>query len=438
MQTDIEQVNRTEVIVVGAGPAGVSCAITLARAGKEVVLIERGNFSGAKNMFGGAIYADATREIFPNFEDAAPIERRNVKHDYIILNDKESTTITYRAKPEDKNSYTVMRGKFDRWAADEAKKAGVIVIEETVVEDLIVDYGQVIGVKTEIEDYYANLVILADGVNSLLAKRAGLREELLPEDVALSVKEVIKLDKSIINNRFNVEDNEGSISTIFGGSMMGMLGLGFMYTNQDSVSIGLGITLSDLAQKGVKPYEVLDELKSHPSIAPLIKGGETIEYSAHLIPEGGYKKIPKLYGAGVLVIGDAAMFVNNLHWEGTNLAMISGKIAGEVGILALGKRDFSEHCLKIYQERLEDSFIIKDLYTYRNLMDELGARKESFMNYYLVKVNAFFEMFTSANGVPKKALYRKYIKHFLKDRSIWEIFKDIGCVMKLLWSIIIR
>ena len=389
-------------------------------------------------MFGGAIYADATREIFPDFESEAPIERRNVKHDYLILNDRESTSISYRSTPEDKNSYTVMRSKFDRWAADEAKKAGVIIIEETVVEDLIIDYGQVIGVKTEVEEYYANLVILADGVNSILAKKAGLREELLPEDVALSVKEVIKLDSKTINDRFNVNDEEGSISTIFGGSMLGMLGLGFMYTNKDSVSIGLGITLSDLAEKGVKPYEVLDKLKEHPSIAPLIKDGETIEYSAHLIPEGGYKKIPKLYGAGVLVVGDAAMFVNNLHWEGTNLAMISGKIAGETAILALGKKDFSENCLKLYQEKLEDSFIMKDLYTYRNLMDELGSRKNSFLNYYLVKINAFFEMFTSANGVPKRALYRKYIKHFLKDRSFGEIFKDIWCVIKLLWSIMVR
>ena len=91
---DIQFKNRTEVIVVGAGPAGVACAITLARAGKEVVLIERGSFSGAKNMFGGAIYADATREIFPDFEENAPIERRNVKHNYVVLNNEDSTIIS--------------------------------------------------------------------------------------------------------------------------------------------------------------------------------------------------------------------------------------------------------------------------------------------------------------------------------------------------------
>ena len=435
---DIQFKNRTEVIVVGAGPAGVACAITLARAGKEVVLIERGSFSGAKNMFGGAIYADATREIFPDFEENAPIERRNVKHNYVVLNNEDSTIISYRNKHKECASYTVMRGKFDRWAVEEAKKAGVIVIEETVVEDLIIDYGQVTGVKTEVEDYYADIVVLADGVNSLLAKKAGLRENLSGHDVALSVKEVIKLDSRTINDRFNLKDDEGSISTIFGGAMCGMLGLGFMYTNKDSISIGLGIALSDLAKSGLKPYEILDKVKMHPTIAPLIKDGETVEYSAHLIPEGGYKKIPTLYAAGVMVTGDAAMFVNNLHWEGTNLAMISGKLAGETAILALGKKDFSEHCLKIYQEKLEKSFIMKDLYTYRNLMDELSKRKDSFLNYYLIKVNAFFAMFTSANGKPKRELFRKYIKHFITDRSFTEIFKDIWCVIKLLWSILIK
>ena len=200
--------NKTEVIVVGAGPAGISCAITLARAGKEVVLIERGNFAGSKNMFGGAIYADTTREIFPDFEQSAPIERRNIEHKYVLLNDNDATTISYRNNPSDIVSYSVIRGKFDRWMAEEAKKAGVILVEETVVKDLIVENGQVVGVKTEVEDYYSNIVVLADGVNSLLAKKIGFRKNIEPKDVALSVKEVYKLDKSKINDSFLLNDDD--------------------------------------------------------------------------------------------------------------------------------------------------------------------------------------------------------------------------------------
>lgn len=432
------QENKTEVIVVGGGPAGISCAITLARAGKQVILIERGKFSGSKNVFGGAIYAQPTREIFPDFEQNAPLERKNIEHKYALLGEEDATVISYKKRHENPVSYTVIRGKFDRWMADEAKKAGVILVEETVVRELIVQDGFVKGVRTELEEYYSDIVVLADGVNSLLAKQIGLRGDLSPEDVALSVKEVIKLPQEVINERFHVNDDEGCIYEIFGGPMLGMLGLGFLYTNKNSISIGLGVTLSELIEKGIRPYDLLDKLKSHPEIAPLIKDGELLEYSAHLIPEGGYKKVPLLFGAGVMVCGDAAMFVNNMHWEGTNLAMISGKIAGETAVIALGKQDFSETALSHYQEELENSFIIKDLRTYKDLMGGIQERVEEFLGYYPKKINSFFEMFTSVDSVPKREKYHKFIKSIFTDRKISGLFKDFWTAVKLLWSILIK
>lgn len=427
--------NKTDVIIAGAGPAGISCAITLARAGKEVVLIERGMFAGSKNMFGGAIYTAATKEIFPNFETEAPIERRNIEHNYMILGENDSTTISYRK--DSNTSYSVIRGKFDRWAAEEARKAGVILVEETVVKEVLKDGSKIVGVKTELEDYYSDIVVLADGVNSLLAKQLGLRKEIETKDVALSVKEVIKLSPEIINQRFSLKDTEGTIGEIFGGPMLGMLGLGFMYTNKDSVTIGLGITLNDLVEKNYRPYEILDKLKQHPKIAPLIEGGELKEYSAHLIPEGGYKKIPRLCDNGVLIIGDAGMLVNNLHWEGTNLAMISGKLAAETIIEAFDKGDYSKKSLSEYEKKLKKSFILKDLKTYKDLMDICHQRQKAFLNYYLKKVNAFFEMFTSADGTPKKQNYWKFIKSIFTERKITELFKDFGAIIQLLRSILL-
>ena len=435
--TDIEK-NKTEVIVVGGGPAGIACAITVARAGHEVILIERGSFAGSKNVFGGAIYAQPTREIFPDFEKEAPVERLNVEHKFAILGEDDSTVISYRRKDTENPSYSVIRSKFDRWMAEQAKKEGVIIVEETVVRELLIKDEQVVGVKTELEDYYADIVVLADGVNSLLAKQIGFRKKIEPKDVALSVKEVFKLDKEKINERFNLSDDEGCIYEIFGGPMLGMLGLGFIYTNRESVSIGLGIGLDELCEHNLKPYEVLDKLKSHPTLAPLIKDGELLEYSAHLIPEGGYKKIPTLFGAGVMIAGDAAMLVNNLHWEGTNLAMISGKLAGETAVRALARGDFSENMLSRYQKELENSFVMKDLKTYRNLMDEAHSRNDSFMGYYLKEVNGFFKMFTTVDSIPKREKYRRFIFDFIKKRNIIELFKDALSAVKLLWSILIK
>lgn len=429
--------NKTEVIVVGGGPAGISAAITIARAGKKVVLIERGNFSGSKNVFGGAIYVKPTKEIFPNFEESAPLERKTVAHKYIMNTEKETISATYTAREEEEvTSYSVIRAKFDRWMAQEAQKEGVVIVTETLVKEVIVKENKIVGVKTELEEYFANLVILADGVNSMLAKQIGLRKEIKSQDVALGVKEVIKLGKERIEERFNLNEGEGAIYEIFGAPMLGMLGLGYVYTNKETVSIGLGISLDELAKRKLKPYELLEELKSHPSFKPLIKDGELVEYSAHLIPEGGYNKIPKLYDHGVLVVGDGAMLVNNLHWEGTNLAMISGKLAGETAIQALNKDDFSPNTLSLYQKKLENSFIVKDLKSYKDLMDIVHHRAESFLGYYPHKITEFFKMFTSVDSVPKRTKYHLFIKSIFTDRSISELFKDAFAFVKMVLGVL--
>ncbi len=401
--------NKTNIIVVGAGPAGISAAVSAKRKGAEVVLIERGNFSGSKNVFGGAVYAHAVREIFPDFLETAPLERRLTEHKYMLLGEKDATVISYQ-NPDAQEAYSVQRAKFDRWMADKARLEGVVIVEQTVVRELIMEGRRVVGVKTELEEYFADTVIIADGTNSLLTEQIGLRGRIEPQDVALSVKEVYKAAEC---------SDEGVVYQIFGGPMLGMTGLGFIYTNKNSISIGVGVALNELIDRQIRPYDVLDELKTHPSVAPLVKDAELLEYSAHLIPEGGYKRMPKLCAPGVLVVGDAAMLVNNVHWEGTNLAMISGKLAGEAA--AAGD-------LKQYEKLLKKSFVMKDLYTYRDVMGIISRHSESFLGYYIRKVNEFFEMFTSVDGVPKRTKYRSFIKNFS--------LKNPVAMLKIFWSVL--
>lgn len=427
---------KIDVIVVGGGPAGVSAAITLAHAGKRVVLVERGIFSGSKNMFGGQIFTSSVRDIFPDFEEKAPLERAIWEHKYMILGENDSTSISY--KKNMKSGYTVIRAKWDRWCVEEAKKAGVYFIPETLVEGLVMNENKVVGIKTAIEEFLAPITIIADGVNSLLVKQLNPKRVQKPDGMALSVKEVYELNSVLINQRFNLKDNQGTAIEIIGEPFNGMFGLGFIYTNKDSISLGIGVGLEQLKNTGIKPYELLDNLKKHPEIAPFFEGAKLKEYSAHLIPEDGYKNLPNLYGNGFLVAGDAAGFVNNVHFEGTNLAMISGKLAGESAILALEHNDFSENMLSIYKKKLNQSFVLKDLKTYDNVAHTIEKNSKIFLGFYPSKINEFFNIFVKADGMPKGLGYRKFIKDVLKKRNIFAICTDMLKLLCIAFGVLKR
>ncbi len=427
--------NKIDVIVVGAGPAGVSAAITVARGGKSVVLVERAPFAGAKNMYGGVIYTHAAQEIFPNFEEA-PIERYIAKHSYVLLSEKDSTQISYKNPEHEKNAFVAIRAKWDKWCVEQAMKEGVYFAPNTLVRELIVRDGKVCGIKTDIEEYYADIVIVADGVNSLLAKQIGLRKNIKPKNAALGVKEVIKLSKETINKRFALEDDKGCAMEIVGKPLEKLFGMGIIYTNKDSIAVGIGVSLEDLKKQKMKPYELLDKLKEHPFVADLIEGGELVEYSAHLIPEGGYNAIPKLYTDGAMITGDAAGLVNNVHFEGTNLAMISGKFAGETALAAFEHNDFSSNMLCLYAKKLENSFVLKDMKTYKDVVHLLSGRCSSFLNYYPDNINKFFNIFTCADGEHKKQKFQKFTKDFFVKRSLSELFKDAIAGIKIVFGIL--
>ena len=373
---------KFDAIVVGGGLAGLTCAYLLAQAEMEVLLIERGDFCGAKNVTGGRLYAHTLEKVIPGFAEEAPVERKVTKERIALMTEKGAVNIEYASGKEDdaaSASYTVLRGKFDKWFADKAEEVGVMMVPGIRVDEVLVEDGKVVGIDAGGEAMYADIVVLADGVNSLLAQQLGLKKELEPSQVAVGCKEVIQLGEDVINQRFNVKNGEGVAMLVAGDPTVGNIGGGLIYTNKDSVSVGIVTTCSDIGRVDVSVPDMLERFKNHPAVEPLIEGGVPLEYSAHLVPEGGYDMIPKLYADNVLVCGDAAAFVVNLGYtvRGMDYAIESGRLAAETIIRAKELGDYSAAALSYYQLVLEDSCIFRDMKQYRNF-PKLLERHEIF------------------------------------------------------------
>ena len=421
---------KFDSVVVGAGPAGIAAAYTMAKAGLKVLVLEKGERPGAKNMFGGIIFRHHTEKLAPEFWKTAPVERHVVEYQYWFLSKDSHLLLSHRNQKFNgqHNAFTVHRAKFDPWFAKLAEDAGAVIINRTTVDDLLVQDGTILGVKTERGDIRADVVIAADGVNSMLAKQAGIREELPQDAVVLAVKEVIAIPKQRIEERFNLGTDEG-VAALLVGWGPGMHA-GFLYTNRDTISIGIAVNMRDLDKSKQRPNVLFEQFKNHPSIAPLIKEGELKEYSAHLIPEGGYDYVANIYTDGMLVVGDAAMLVNAVNWEGTNLAMTSGIIAGETVIEAKKKNDFSSKTLKRYRERLEESFVLKDLKKYRGI-PEFFSSNPDFFTVYPEALNELFYMWHVVDDEFKADRIKRMKATLFKRRSRINLIRDFYHLWRL-------
>jgi electron transfer flavoprotein-quinone oxidoreductase len=207
----------------------------------------------------------------------------------------------------------------------------------------------------------------------------------------------------------------------------GMVGTCFLYTNKDSLTIGVGCILEDFKSRNPNrsaPYALLEKLKRHPAVAPLIEGAEMKEYCAHLIPEGGFFAVPQIYGDGWLIVGDSGGFVNAAHREGSNLAMTTGRLAGDTIVEARrAGTPMSAATLKAYKTKVDQSFVMKDLHKYRHLPDVLHRNNQFFTSYPELVNKAAKTLFT-VDGADKTSKEREIRTSFRASRSLVGLMTD--------------
>jgi electron transfer flavoprotein-quinone oxidoreductase len=401
-----------DAVVVGAGPAGSAAALSLARAGRSVLMVERGPFPGSKNVYGGVVYGRVLDQVIPKWWEEVPVQRWVTRRSTMVMSGTQSVNVEVRSERwgrEPYNGMTVLRSDFDSWLAGHAVAAGAKLLNSTVATGLLrEDGGPVRGIRTDRPggDIRAGVVIACDGVNSFLAKEAGLLPRADASHHTLGVKEVLGLPAHVIEERFGLGPHEGLDVEII-GCTGGIPGGGFLYTNHDSVSVGVVLSLTGLAAARVRPEDLIAELKAHPSIAPWVRGASIKEYSAHLIPEGGYDAMPELAADGLLVAGDAAgmTLAAGIWLEGVNFAIGAGLEAGRTAAAALERGDVSAAALGGYRRGLEANFVLADHKRLRRA-PELVLSERMQQQYTRLLCDLAEDMFTVGNPRPKPGVAR--------------------------------
>jgi electron transfer flavoprotein-quinone oxidoreductase len=329
----------------------------------------------------------------------------------MLLTDSQAVTLDFRTAAWGQppyNGMTAYRPDFDHWLARKAEADGAELLCSTTATGLLLDGDRVVGVRTDRPDgdVTAGVVIACDGVNSFLAKEAGLFHSVDAANYTLGVKETIAVPKAVIDERFAVREREGVDIEILGGTS-GVGGGAFLYTNLDTLGVGVVLKLSALAAQSVRPETIIAALKTHPSIAPLVDGGKLVEYSAHLIPEAGASMIPTLATNGMVVAGDAASLclAAGIWLEGVNFAMASGMYAGEAVDDALRARDVTVAGLAGYERRLSSTFVLRDHRKLRRVPSLVLSDRVQH-EYPQLAANVVERMFRVDNPEPKPGLRR--------------------------------
>jgi electron transfer flavoprotein-quinone oxidoreductase len=437
-------VEKVEFVVVGAGLSGLAAALVLAEAGAEVLVVERGDYPGSKNVTGGRLYLGPIRSYLPDLWQDAPLERRVVKERLTMMAPKSSITAelsSERFRQPPYPSYTLLHATFDRWFADQASARGAMVISGYKVDDLLKKDGKVIGIVSSGDEIHANAVVAADGALSFMTEKAGLARPRTAKHYAVAAKEVIELPCHVIEDRFGLENDEGATQLFFGSLTQGIHGGGFLYTNQESLSLGLVLAMQDLMSKSgsdpsegqlaLSPHNILEAFKDRSEIRSLIDDGHTVEYSAHIIPEGGFRAIPRLVTDGMLVVGDAAGFTLNmgLTVRGMDFALASGVIAARALLRARERADFSSASLSLYETLIKESFIWQDLKTFQH-MPEFLANPRLYERYPSIACD-LMEQIMWVGERPKEKFSSTIVRTIRQNLLRISILRDLFMMQKI-------
>ncbi|PSQ33355.1 flavoprotein, partial [Halobacteriales archaeon SW_12_69_24] len=363
-----------EAVVVGAGPGGAAAAATLARNGIETLVLERGVDAGSKNVSGGLIYAEESSpytidDLFPDFREEAT--ERPVTDHYIhnVADGKVKTFDLHGVHTHDTEwADSVLRRKMDSWLADRVhemtREAGGGLLTDVRVNGLLREGGEIVGVTCdELDPIKADVVIAADGVNSELARDAGLMDWEEPEEWFQGVKAVVDMPDGAIEERFNVGEGEG-VAHLFSGDLFeGARGGGFLYTNEDTLSIGTVFHLDSIAEERYEPQDLLDNLITHPLLADWTgEDYEELEYSAKLVPDSKKVANRSPHRGRLLLVGDAAgqMQAQGPIIKGMNHAVTAGALAAEAFVDAKS-RTTPEQAGERYEAKLENEGVMDKL-----------------------------------------------------------------------------
>jgi len=393
---------KFDAVVVGGGPAGLSCSCELARKGLKVAVLERGRSPGSKNLFGGRVYSGPLERVYGNLRKEAPIERW-VKHERMsLVADDGALSIGYDSSGS--TSFTAYLSKLVAWMSSKAESQGAVMVTDVRVDGVVMEEGRAVGVVAGGDRIDAGVVVVAEGANRLLCEGMKVTPKLSPGQVALGVREVLKLGSEKINERFGTGGDEGMAWFFLGKPSEYLPGGAFLYTNSSTVSIGLVLYLDEgLQVPSDHVYDILERFKTSPTLKKLLAGGSLVEYGSHLIPEGGPEMMPKrVFGDGYVIVGDAAGLVLNLGYtvRGVDFAVHSGYLAAQAIADAHSSGGFTSQNLAAYGDKLNGSFVVKEMRRH-NAIRKLMRKKRVFDAYPRTLVDAARQLYEFDEASPK-------------------------------------